>query len=131
MDCSKDKQELTEYLMKIQTYDCEAGQDTETLRKYLIQLTNWMGRANELMASYGRLFREEKKAAYLKVFTSLESIGKTQAPSLVKDYVDSRCVESGEMYDLSERCSRSCVHTIEAIRSVLSSLKDEQRYLQH
>jgi hypothetical protein len=47
------------------------------------------------------------------------------APSLAKDYISAKCEQEQYDYDLCERCSRTIVHTIEAIRSVLSALKEE------
>ncbi len=85
-----------------------------------------MARSNYLMAVYQKNFREEKKAAYLKLVASSHAQQQYWAPSLAKDYVDSQCSENGFVYDLAERLSRLCSHTIDAIRTVVSSLKSER-----
>ncbi len=80
------------------------------------------------MAEYGRKFREEKKEAYRKLTASAIKDQKYFFPSLAKDYVDAECSESGYVYDLAERLSRLCTHTLEAIRTIVSSLKSERQF---
>src|ERR1035437_3720692 len=118
--------ELTAYLQTIQEFDKDAGQDGSALHQYLIQLTNFMARANYIMADYNRKFREEKKEAYLKLIASSNSQQKFFGISLAKDYVDSQCSETGFVYDLAERLSRLCVHTQAAVITIISSLKSER-----
>jgi len=121
-------QELTGYIKKIETFDKDAGQDAQVLHQYLIELTNYMARANNVMADYKRKFRQEKQQAYLKLIASTQSQSKNFAPMLAKDYVDSMCHETGYVYDLAERLSRLCTHTIEAVRTIVSSLKSERQF---
>lgn len=118
--------ELTQYLNTINEFDKDSAQDAQALYAYLIELTQYMARANFLMAEYGRKFREEKKQAYKQLTESVIREQKYYAPSLAKDFIDAQCSESGYVYDLSERLSRSCVHTIDAIRTIVSSLKSER-----
>lgn len=125
------KNELTRYLEKIQQFDKDSAQDGEALHSYIIELTQIMARANFLMAEYNRKFREEKKTAYLKLSASSHAQNKYFAPSLAKDYVDSQCSETGYIYDLAERTSRTCVHTSDCIRTVISSLKSERVFSQY
>jgi hypothetical protein len=47
------------------------------------------------------------------------------APSLAKDYIAARCHAEQYDYTVCERASRTCYHTLEALRSVLSALKEE------
>jgi len=121
-------EELTSYFITIQSFDKDMAQDGEALHAYLVELTNVMSRANFLMAEYGRKFRKEKKVAYLNLSASSEAQKKYYAPSLAKDYIDSQCSESGYIYDLAERLSRLISHTIDAIRTVISSLKSEREF---
>jgi hypothetical protein len=120
--------ELTEYLKTIEDFDKDSAQDATALHAYLIQLTNYMARANYLMAEYGKKFREEKKQAYINLKGSEKAQGSYFAPSLGKDYVDSQCSNSGYVYDLAERLSRLCTHTIDAVRTIVSSLKSEREF---
>lgn len=120
--------ELKEYLSTIETFDKDSAQDAEALHAYLITLTNYMARANYLMAEYQRLFRQAKKEAYLKLTASSHAQQQYWAPSLAKDYVDSQCSEMGYIYDLAERLSRLCTHVIDAVRTIVSSLKSERQF---
>ena len=120
--------ELKQYMETVQTFDQDAAQDGQALHAYLINLTQMMARANYLMAEYGRLFREQKKAAYLNLIASQAATQKFFAVSLAKDFVDSQCAETGYVYDLAERLSRLCSHTLDAVRSIVSSLKSERAF---
>jgi len=120
--------ELTGYMETIQQFDKDAGQDAEALHAYLIQLTQIMARSNFLMAEYNKKFRQEKKAAYLKLTASSHAQQQYYAPSLAKDFIDSQCSESGYVYDLADRVSRTAVHTSDAMRTIISSLKSERAF---
>jgi hypothetical protein len=124
-------EELTSYFLKVQEFDKDAAQDGEALHAYLVELTNIMSRANFLMAEWQRKFREEKKAAYLKLTASSHAQQQYWAPSLAKDFVDSQCSETGYVFDLAERVSRLTTHTIDAIRTIISSLKSERTFAQY
>lgn len=120
--------ELTEYMQKIEQFDKDSAQDGNALHEYLVCLTNYMARANYLMAVYGKNFREAKKNAYVKLAASRHADQRYYAPSLAKDFIDSCCGNSGFVYDLAERLSRLCVHTIDAMRTIISSLKSERQF---
>ena len=122
------KKELIEYIEKIQTFDKDSAQDATVLHAYLVELTNIMARSNLLMAEYKREFRKNKKDAYLKLTASSHSQQQYFAPTLAKDFIDAQCGEIGYMFDLAERCSRLCTHTIDAIRTIVSSLKSERQF---
>lgn len=123
-------QELTGYLKFIEKYDAENAQDAASLHQYMILLSGYMSRANLLMADYKRLFREQKEKEYQSVMLSIKSqIDAKQIKTvLAKDYVESKCREVGYIYDLAERTSRTCYHTLEAVRSIVSSLKSERTF---
>lgn len=120
--------ELKSYIETIQQFDKDSAQDADALHSYLVQLTNYMARANYLMAEWGMKLREEKKRAYLNLKASEKAQGSYFSPSLGKDYISSVCSESGYVYDLAERTSRLCTHTIDAIRTIISSLKSERQF---
>lgn len=122
------KEELTGYMSLIEQFDKDSAQDASALHAYLVELTNIMARCNFLMAEYQQSFRKEKKKAYQKLVASSHAQQMYWAPSLAKDYVDAQCDESGYLLDLATRCSRSCVHTMDAIRTIISSLKSERQF---
>jgi len=120
-------EELIKYMELIQTFDKDASQDGTALNSYLIELTNFMARANFIMAEKKREIRQSKIKAYQHI-VKWHGEGKYFAPSLAKDYVDSLSYEASYTYDLAERCSRLCTHAIEAVRSILMSLMNERKF---
>lgn len=123
--------ELTGYMEVVKDFDKDSAQDASALHAYMLHLTQIMSRSNYLMADYQKKFRQQKKAAYLKLTASSHSQQQYFAPSLAKDYIDSQCSETGYVFDMATRVSATCVHTIDAIRSILSSLKSERAFSQY
>ena len=120
--------ELTGYLYTIETFDKDSAQDGGALHSYLIDLTNKQARANFVMAEYKRKLRKEKEANYIEFSKSYATKNKLYSPSLAKDYIDAQSADTGYVYDLAERLSRCCTHTIEALRTIISSLKSERSF---
>ena len=123
--------ELEGYMFDIQSFSKDTANDGNALHEYLVTLTNIMARANLLMAEYQRRFREQKRKSYLNLTASQAATQKYFAPSLAKDFVDAECYEVGYIFDLAERLSRLCTHTIDAIRTIVSSLKSERQFAQY
>lgn len=123
--------ELKDYLKEIENFSKDMAQDATALHEWLIRLTQIMARANGVMAEYNKKFREEKKKEYLNLQASSHATQKYFAPSLAKDYVDSKCAETGYIYDLAERLSRLCTHAQDSIRTIISSLKSERIFSQY
>lgn len=82
---------------------------------------------NEQMAEAKSLLNKKKITAYESLVTSSVANQEYFAPSLAKDYISAKCEKEQYDYDLTERCSRTLTHTIEAIRSILSALKEEMK----
>lgn len=120
--------ELTEYLKVIEDFDKDSAQDGSVLHEYLIHLSNMQARSNFIMADYKRKVRQEKIKAYDKIVTEYHVQQKYYAPSLAKDYADAKCADIAFVYDLAERLSRSCTHTQDGIRTIISSLKAERQF---
>ncbi len=120
-------EELEGYLKIIEQFSPDMGQDVDALNSYLIQLTNYMARANFIMAEYRMLVRKKKQTEYDYLTRSKHSQELYFKPTLVKDYVDSACSELSNTYDLAERTSRACSHTTDAVRTIVSYLKEEMR----
>ena len=122
--------ELTGYLYTIETFDKDSAQDGSALHAYLIELTNKQARANFIMAEYKRKMRQEKAANYIALSKSYQSANKLFAPSLARDYIDAQSSDVSFVYDLAERLSRCITHTIDALRTIISSLKSERSFAQ-
>lgn len=123
--------ELTNYFATMQEFDKDSAQDGQALHAYLIQLTQMMSRANYLKAEYNKLFRQQKKTAYINLAASSEAQKKYWSATQGKDFVDAQCYETGFIYDLADRCSASAVHTLDAVRTILSDLRSERQFAQY
>ena len=100
-------------------------------RDYLVRLTSMMAYANEARANANRAYNVAKSQAYISLEREILGQHPKFAPSLAKDYVAALCSKECYAYDLADRCSATITHTIDAFRSVLSSLKAEQQFAQY
>ncbi len=80
---------------------------------------------NNQMAVTKQILNKKKITAYETLVTSSVANQEYFAPSLAKDYISSKCEEEQYNYDLCERCSRTIIHTIDAVRTSISALKEE------
>lgn len=119
---------LLETLQGIKPEEMQSG---ESVRQQLITLASWLAWTGEQMALAGKAYNIAKRDAYTKLQEDYKDKGITLAPSLAKDYIGSMCSKEAYAYDVAERSNRCLVHTIEAYRSVLSSLKSEAQYINH
>ncbi|CAB4126228.1 hypothetical protein UFOVP153_20 [uncultured Caudovirales phage] len=101
-------------------------QSVDLLINKLDMLCNALPFVNSQMALTKRLLNEAKVKAYHRLQTSSAAQQKYYAPSLAKDYINSQCSEEQYNYDMCERCSRTIVHIIDAMRTAISALKQEQ-----
>jgi hypothetical protein len=88
-------------------------------------LCNALPFVNNQMALAKKLWNEAKVKAYYDLITSSAANEKYFAPSLGKDFVNAKCSNEQYAYDAAERCSRTIVHLIDALRSCISALKEE------
>lgn len=86
---------------------------------------------NNQMAISKRILNERKVKAYNDLIGSTVANEVYFAPSLAKDYISSKCSKEAYEYDLCERCSRSLVHTIDAVRTAISALKEDVKLIQY
>lgn len=82
---------------------------------------------NEQMAEAKRALNKKKITAYESLAASSIANQEYFAPSLAKDYIGAKCEQEQYEYDLCERASRTVVHTIDAVRTIISSLKEEMK----
>lgn len=80
---------------------------------------------NNQMAISKRILNNKKVEAYLTLVGSSVANETYFAPSLAKDYIAAQCAAETYDYDLCERCSRTITHTIDAIRTAISALKED------
>jgi hypothetical protein len=82
---------------------------------------------NGQMAEAKRILNAKKISAYESLAASSVANEQYFAPSLAKDYIGAKLLDDQYNYDLCERCSRTIVHTLEAVRTIISSLKEEMK----
>lgn len=87
-------------------------------------LCNYLPYVNEQMARSKRCLNQRKKLAYESVADEFQN-KKHFSPMLIKDYVNTICQQEHYWYDLSERISRTLVHSIDSLRTIISALKEE------
>ncbi|ASZ14533.1 hypothetical protein KTO58_01155 [Chitinophaga pendula] len=117
--------QLSAILTEIESANYTEVQNIPLLNDWLFKLMGWNAFAGQQMATAKKLLNEAKVKAYDTYVFSRAASGLQISPSMAKDYAAARCSEQEYNYDLSERCSRSCVHAIDGVRTVISALKTE------
>lgn len=82
---------------------------------------------NNQMAVAKKLLNKAKVRAYNTLITSSEANREYYSASLAKDYISAKIEQEQYDYDITERCSRTLLHTIEALRTCISALKEEAK----
>jgi hypothetical protein len=95
------------------------------------ELTVSLSFVNNQMAIAKRALNIRKVEAYHGLIASETANEKYFAPSLAKDFIAAKCDLEQYNYDLCERCSRSITHTIDAIRTAISALKEDAKMVQY
>jgi len=98
-----------------------ASQSISWLRDHIGELCSKLAFVNNQMAISRFELNTEKKDALQLVISMHTHL----SPSLVKEYSATRCAEQQYQFDLCERTSRTITHTIEALRTCISALKEE------
>jgi hypothetical protein len=80
---------------------------------------------NNQMAVAKKLLNKKKVNAYNNLIGSTLANNETISPMLAKDYISAKIEQEQYDYDICERCSRTILHTIEALRTCISALKEE------
>lgn len=110
-----------------------ASQSINWLIDQLGLLCKSLAFVNNQMAVAKRHLNKKKVAAYNNLLMSSIANSEFFSPMLAKDYISARIEQEQYDYDVCERCSRTLLHTIEAIRTCISALKIEfqtSQYLQ-
>jgi hypothetical protein len=82
---------------------------------------------NNQMAVAKKLLNKKKVSAYNNLIGSTLANNETISPMLAKDYISAKVEQEQYDYDVCERCSRTLLHTIEALRTCISALKEEAK----
>ncbi len=106
-------------------------QNIQSLIERMNMLCNALPFINSQMALAKKKLNEAKVRAYHKLITSSTANEQYFAPSLAKDYVSALCSDEQYVYDNAERCSRTIIHLLDAMRTCVSALKEETRAMSY
>ncbi len=100
-------------------------QSPNLLMDWGFKLKSWMAFAGSQQAESKRELHIARRKAMVNLVASLDANGAVMAISLQKQYVDDQCHEENYHYELAQRCNRACVHSLEFVRTCLSTLRAE------
>lgn len=111
--------------------DYTASQSISWLIDQVGMLCSSMAFVNNQMAQAKRKLNIAKVKSYHDMIASSIANETYFAPSLAKEYTSAKCDKEQYEYDLCERCSRTITHTLEALRTCISALKEEIKISQY
>ncbi len=117
--------------LELSAKDYTASQSISWLIDQVGLLCNSMAFVNNQMAVAKRSLNIAKVKAYHDMIASSIANETYFAPSLAKEYTAAKCHDEQYNYDLCERCSRTITHTLEALRTCISALKEEIKVSQY
>jgi hypothetical protein len=112
----------------------EAQAESYTATQSIAWLIDQMGAlckslafVNNQMAVAKKRLNKKKTQSYNNLICSSIANNEFFSPSIVKDYISAKIEQEQYEYDICERCSRTVLHTIEALRTCISALKEEAK----
>lgn len=113
--------------LEISATDYTASASIAWLIDQVGALCNSMAFVNNQMAIAKKQLNDAKVGAYQTLALSSKANEQYYSPSLAKDYISAKCAEENYAYDICERASRTITHTLEALRTCISALKEESK----
>lgn len=107
--------------------DYTASQSISWLIDQVGLLCNAMAFVNNQMAIAKKELNHKKLSEYNNLVLSSKAQEKYFSAMLAKDYISVKCELESYNYDICERCSRTILHTLEALRTCISALKEESK----
>jgi len=112
----------------------EAQAESYTASQSIAWLIDQMGMlckslafVNNQMAVAKKILNKKKVRSYNSLVGSSVANEQYFSPMLAKDYISAKIEQEQYDYDVCERCSRTLLHTIEALRTCISALKEEAK----
>lgn len=96
----------------------------------IVEAINRMEGLNAYLAESAKIVADAKfnlLKAKQKAYDDYLSLGKTLPPSVVTDYIKSRCPDQERAFSFAERINASITHQIDSLRTITSALKSELR----
>lgn len=104
-----------------------ASQSISWLIDQMGMLCKSLAFVNNQMAVAKKILNKAKVRAYNTLVGSSDANREYFSPMLAKDYISAKIEQQQYDYDMCERCSRTLLHTIEALRTCISALKVENQ----
>ena len=113
--------------LELNSKDFTASQSIGWLIDQVGLLCNSMAFVNNQMAVSKQQLNDAKVKAYHVLALSSKANEQYFSPMLARDYINAKCADENYNYDLCERASRTIIHTIDALRTCISALKEEAK----
>lgn len=117
--------------MEAQAESYTASQSISWLIDQLGLLCKSLAFVNNQMAVAKKILNKKKVNAYNTLICSSVANEEYFSPSIAKDYISAKVEQEQYDYDICERCSRTVLHTIEALRTCISALKEEVKTMSY
>jgi hypothetical protein len=117
--------QLQAILDSIEGTSFDQVQSINLLMDWGFKLKQWMAFSGSQQAFAKRLLHDARRKAMVNLIASLQANGAELAISLQKQYVEDLCAEENYNYELAQRCNRACVHSMDFVRTCISTLKAE------
>lgn len=121
---------LRDILSKIETTDYSGVSSPVQLMEYAFKLQQWMAYSGQQMAYAKYDLHIKRKQAMINLIGSLKANKSEMAVTLQREYVNDICADENMLYELADRCNRTCTHCLDMVRSCLSTLKEEMKMTQ-
>jgi hypothetical protein len=113
--------------LELQAESYTASQSIAWLIDQMGLLCESLAFVNNQMAVAKKQLNQKKVRSYNNLIGSSIANEQYFSPMLAKDYISGKIEQEQYNYDICERCSRTLLHTIEALRTCISALKMENQ----
>lgn len=113
--------------LEVQAESYTATQSIAWLIDQMGALCKSLAFVNNQMAVAKKRLNKKKTQSYNNLICSSIANNEFFSPSIVKDYISAKIEQEQYDFDICERCSRTVLHTIEALRTCISALKEEAK----
>lgn len=117
--------ELERILDEIQRTGYSDVDNIPLMLDFGVKIQAYMAFTSGQVAAAKEELHKARKQGYINLVASMTSQKKQIGPMLMKDYVNDVCHQENFNYTLADRCNSACIHSLDLIRSVLSTMKAE------
>lgn len=120
-------EKLNEELREIQNFlEVTVGNDPSELYERIADLQVYLARSGEITALAKELLRARKSLEIANIIMQIATENRLSA-GIQNALLESSCRDEAKLADWADRVNRSCVHQLDATRSLLSYEKEAMR----